>query len=338
MEIHHHHPLHPLTTMGVGGYAATYVRFDTVAEIQSYLRQGSLRKRQFLVLGGGSNLLFVNGYAGVLLHPQLLGITVLSESADSVLVSAMAGEKWDDLVQYAVHRGWGGIENLSHIPGSVGASAIQNIGAYGVEAQSVIESVDTISIADGHREVIDPQKCGFAYRYSHFKGPWQQRYIVTAVSFRLTLRPRLVDHYCGVADEVARIGAPTPANLRRAIIRIRRRKLPDPEVIGNAGSFFKNPIVPQSRCRELTEQFPDLPCYPLADGRFKLAAGWLIDSCGWRGAVRGRAGVYRDHALVLVNHGQASGQEIFELSEAIRRSVSDRFGLELEREVQVVRE
>ena len=336
MEILKNHPLAALTTFGVDASAETYARFVSEAEILHFLDRRPLTKRRWMVLGGGSNLLFVGDFDGVLLHPVLWGITVLEKSPEHVLVKAMAGEKWDDLVALAVASGWGGLENLSHIPGSVGASAVQNIGAYGVEVREVIQRIEAIAIPERRKVAIPPEACGFAYRYSHFKGPWRGRLLITAVVFRLCRQPALVTHYPGVLQAVERIGALNLESLRQAIIAIRQAKLPDPARLGNAGSFFKNPLVSRAQRDRLRSDFPDLPCYPQGEKGFKLAAAWLIDKCGWKGRVVGNAAVHEHQALVLVNRGGASGREIFDLSEAVRRSVRDKFGVDLEREVLVV--
>ena len=237
---------------------------------------------------------------------------------------------------FAVARGWGGIENLSLIPGHVGASVIQNIGAYGVEVRESVDTVEAISLDDGRRMTFSPEDCGFGYRFSRFKGDWRGRFIITAVVYRLLRRPGFVVHYPGVRAAVEGIGPLNLGNLRRAIIGIRESKLPDPAKIANAGSFFKNPVVSGTVLESLRKTFPDLPCYPQGGNRFKLPSGWLIERCGWKGRAVGNAAVHRDHALVLVNLGGARGREIYDLSERIRQSVMERFGVALEREVVVV--
>jgi UDP-N-acetylmuramate dehydrogenase len=336
MDIRKNHPLAPLTTFKVQASAETYIRFAAEDEILDFLACQPLANRRWMVLGGGSNLLFVEDFDGVLLHPALQGTAVLQARHGHVLVKAMAGEKWDDLVALAVANGWGGVENLSHIPGSVGASAVQNIGAYGVEVKDVIERIEAISIPERRMVTIRPQDCGFAYRYSHFKGPWQGRFLITAVVFRLCRQPALVTHYPGVLQAVEQIGALNLKNLRKAIVAIRQGKLPDPARLGNAGSFFKNPVVSQTLLDGLLHDFPDLPRYPQGAKGQKLAAAWLIEKCGWKGRAVGQAAVHDRQALVLVNRGGATGREIFDLSEAVRRSVYQKFGVELEREVLVV--
>jgi UDP-N-acetylmuramate dehydrogenase len=272
----------------------------------------------------------------VILHPALKGVEVVGCSREHVRLRAMAGENWDDLVAHAVANGWGGIENLSLIPGSVGASVVQNIGAYGVEIKGLVECVEAVSIETGRKEIFLPEHCGFAYRHSVFKGSLSGRYIITAVVLQLSRRPHLVLDYPGVREAVEQLGAPSLDTIRQAVTAIRKAKLPDPARVGNAGSFFKNPVVDGSRFQRLAARFPGLPGYRLPGDLFKIPAGWLIERCGWRGRVLGRAAVHDQQALVLVNLGGATGREILELAERVRRSVSETFGVELEREVVVV--
>lgn len=336
METRTDFSLKALNTFGVEAAAAQYIRFDEEREIGSFLGGRQHARRRRLVLGGGSNLLFVADFDGLVLHPQLKGIEVLDEDQASIRIKAMGGENWDDLVAHTVANGWGGLENLSLIPGSVGASAVQNIGAYGAEVKDVLERVEAIDIESLERVSFSSADCGFGYRYSHFKGPWSGRYIVTAVVFELSRQPRFVLDYPGVREAVESLGPVNLENLRQAVINIRQDKLPDPIDLGNAGSFFKNPTVGRRGLDELQARFTDLPHYPQKDGRFKLPAGWMIDRCGWKGRRLGRAGVHDRQALVLVNLGGATGREIFDLSEQVRASVCDAFGIDLEREVLVV--
>ena len=336
MEHRAHHSLTAMNTFGVETHAENYVRFVDPAEIADFLQHSPLAGAPRLILGGGSNLLFVGDVPGVVLHPVLRGIDVVGETDTHVLVRAMAGECWDDLVAVAVENGWGGLENLSRIPGSVGASVVQNIGAYGVEVASCTDHVQAIDLDTGKTQTIAAGECGFGYRHSHFKGPWAGRFMVTAVVFRMTRRPALCLDYPGVRAAVAALGPVSLTTVRRAIIQIREGKLPDPATLGNAGSFFKNPVVDGAVADNLAARHPDMPRYPQADGRYKLAAGWLIDQCGWKGRRLGRAAVHDRQALVIVNLGGATGQEILALSRRVRASVQERFGIRLEREVQVV--
>ena len=329
--------LQSLNTFGVEAAAAHYVRFDDGQEIARFLARQPAVDRRCLVLGGGSNILFVKDFNGLVLHPQLKGIEVLEMNEAAVRIKVMGGENWDDLVAYAVAHGWGGLENLSLIPGSVGASAVQNIGAYGVEVKDVIERVEAVDLDSLETVSHAGHTCGFGYRHSHFKGSWFGRYMITAVVFRLSRRPRFVIDYPGVREALQPHGPITLESLRQAIIAIRQAKLPDPACVGNAGSFFKNPVVDGATLDRMLGRFPDLPHYPQPDGYAKVPAGWMIEHCGWKGRRVGRAGVHDRQALVLVNLGGATGRDIFDLSEQIRVSVYDTFGIDLEREVLVLR-
>lgn len=290
-----------------------------------------------LVLGGGSNLLFVSDFAGLVIYPNIPGIVPEKEDANHVWVRAGAGVEWDDFVEFAVNKCWGGVENLSLIPGKVGAAPVQNIGAYGQEAADAIESVSGIDLRTGEEWEINAADCRFAYRNSIFKQELRGKFLVTSVLFRLTKFPQLNLSYDGVARMLEGIPEPSIADVRKVILDIRRSKLPDPAVIGNAGSFFKNPVVDAELVTQLEMNYPGMPQYAVNEpGKVKLSAGWLIDQCGWKGATRGGAGVHERHALVLVNRGEATGKEIYGLSEEIRKSVQERFGVDLEREVLVI--
>jgi UDP-N-acetylmuramate dehydrogenase len=328
--------LQALNTFHVEAAAATYVRFDSEGEIVDYLDRHPLDGDRCLILGGGSNLLFVDDFDGVVLHPLLMGIDVVKEDRAHIWVRAQAGENWDDLVAHSVASGWAGIENLSLIPGSVGASAVQNIGAYGVEVKHVIDRVEAISIESRQKVTLLPGACGFGYRSSHFKGRWTGAFIITAVIFKLNRQPDFVLDYPGVKTAVEDLGPINLKTIRQAITSIRQEKLPDPALIGNAGSFFKNPVIDGNTLARLCRRFPDLPHHPQGNNRFKLPAGWMIEHCGWKGKRVGKAAVHHQQALVLVNLGGAAGREILDLSERINRSVQDMFDIKLDREVRVV--
>ncbi len=336
MEVNTDFSLKPLNTFGVEAVAAGYVRFDEENEIIAYLDGRVSDAQRCLILGGGSNLLFVDDFDGWVLHPQLRGIDVVAWDRQHVRLRAMAGENWDDLVVHTVAQGWGGLENLSLIPGSVGASVVQNIGAYGVEIEKVIDRVEAISMESGEKITFSSGECGFGYRRSRFKTDWAGRFIITAVVFRLRRNPVFVLDYPGVREAVAAEGRPDLTAIRRAIVAIRRAKLPDPAEIGNAGSFFKNPVVDAGTLTAMLERWPDLPHFAQADDHFKLPAGWLVERCGWKGRHLGQAGVHHRQALVLVNLGGATGRDVLNLSEKIHTDVQARFGIDLEREVQVV--
>lgn len=289
-----------------------------------------------LILGGGSNLLFIKDFDGTIIHPEIGGLIIEEQKKESVIISSGAGIIWDDLVDWTVQRGYGGLENLSFIPGTVGASPVQNIGAYGVEVREIIEKVRTVSISDGKIKEFNNEECRFSYRNSIFKGELTGKYLVTRVFFRLTSQPIFKTGYGALKEEVRRLGPLSLNTIRRAVIKIRRNKLPDPQIMGNAGSFFKNPVVESSVADNLSSIYPDIPYYNDIPGYKKISAGWLIDQCGWKGKRIGNAGVHDRQALVLVNYGNASGRELLELSVEIAKSVSDKFGIELQREVEVI--
>jgi UDP-N-acetylmuramate dehydrogenase len=294
--------------------------------------------KPLLILGGGSNILFTSDFHGTILYPELYGIIKEKDEpgSENVIVSAGAGVSWDEFVAWTVSHGLGGVENLSLIPGKVGATPVQNIGAYGVEVKDLIEKVKTISTTDGSVRFFNNEECEFGYRNSFFKDRGKGRYLVTRVYYRLTARPVLNLSYESLKEEVNKLGEETLQNVRQGVINIRRSKLPDPEIIGNAGSFFKNPVVQNTEAEVLKKKYHDMPVYKDREGYMKLASGWLIDRCGWKGKRKGDAGVHEKQALVIVNYGNATGREIYSLSEEIKESVFQKFGIALEREVEVI--
>ena len=288
------------------------------------------------MLGGGSNVLFAGDYPGVVVMPRSGGVTV-REEADSVAVTAAAGHDWHRLVTHAVAHGWGGIENLSLIPGSVGAAPIQNIGAYGAQLSDVFVDLRAVPLDGGEPRAMDGAACAFGYRDSIFKHCLRDRMLITQVRLRLRMRPELNLEYAGVREELAQMGvaAPTVADVSRAIVRLRRRKLPDPATEPNAGSFFKNPVLPADRYERVRARCPRLAGVATGGG-YKVPAAQLIEACGLRGRRFGRAGVAERHALVLVNHGGASGAELIAAAMAVEDAVMERFEVRLEREVRVI--
>jgi UDP-N-acetylmuramate dehydrogenase len=315
-------PLAPLNTMAVEARCDRLVEFSAADDLPSVF--GTLSGR-WNVLGGGSNILLTGDYRGTLLRSTDRGI-----APDGALVRVGAGTAWDDFVAWSVRHGLWGVENLSHIPGTVGAAPVQNIGAYGVEAKDAIETVEVFDTESLTTRVMTAAECGFGYRDSVFKRGL--RGVITAVTFRLspTPRPRL-----DYGDLRARVSEPTLANIREAVVDVRRSKLPDPAETGNAGSFFKNPVVAAEVAERLKTEYPDMPLYDAADGLRKLAAGWLIDRAGWRGRSLGRAGVHAAQALVLVNLGGATGADILALARRIQSDVHARFGVSIETEVNI---
>ncbi|BBH12205.1 UDP-N-acetylmuramate dehydrogenase [Chromobacterium haemolyticum] len=331
----HHYPLKPLNTFGMDARARDFCQLDSLSDLPALLESPAYRAGPVLWLGGGSNLLFTRDYSGLVVKLGLRGIRLLEESGDDVIVEAAAGENWHGFVLHTLSQGWYGLENLSLIPGTVGASPIQNIGAYGVEAKDHIHQVVCADLDHGGAALtLDKADCRFGYRDSVFKHDAAGRLLVTAVRFRLSRTARLRTGYGDIQQELnaAGIAAPTPQDVSDAVIRIRSSKLPNPAELGNAGSFFKNPVLPAEQAQALLALHPALPHYPAADGKVKLAAGWLIDQCGLKGYRDGDAGVHARQALVLVNHGAASGDQMRALADKVRAEVRQRFGVELEPE------
>ena len=330
MKIIENCTLYGRNTFGMDVQADCLAEWSSPEELKALLGTVS---RPLLLIGGGSNLLFTGDFNGTVLHSTIGTIDVVKETADSVIVSAGAGVVWDDFVAYAVMHGWWGVENLSAIPGEVGASAVQNIGAYGVEAKDVIETVQTINLEDGTEREFSNRECRYAYRQSIFKNELKGRYAVTYVQFRLSRKPQPRLGYGALEQEVERIGGPTLANIRQAVISIRAGKLPDPKVLGNAGSFFMNPVISEREFNRIRSNYPDVPSYPAAEGMIKVPAGWLIEKTGWKGRSLGPAAVYDKQALVLVNKGGATGADIKRLADTIIGDVKLKFGITLSTEV-----
>ena len=321
-------------TFGIEAKVARFVEFASVCELKEFLGDGFTGKS--LVIGGGSNLLFVDDFNGTVFHSAIMDIDVVEETADDVLLCVGSGVNWDALVAYTVEKGWSGLENLSLIPGEVGASAVQNVGAYGVEAGDLIEKVETVRIADGTGCSFTKADCDFAYRHSIFKAAEKGRHIVTYVTYRLKKEAEFKLSYGNLKEKVEELGGATLANVRRAVCEIREAKLPNPEQIGSAGSFFMNPIVAAEKAAQLKEEYPAMPQYPLATGGVKLSAGWLIEQCGWKQTPHEHVGVYKHQALVVVNLGGATGREVLDFAEAVVASVKEKFGVCLNMEVNVI--
>ena len=324
----------PYNTFGIDVSASRFLEYASVAELKEYIAQGAVTT-PFLLIGGGSNLLFTKDYDGLILHSRIGGIEVTAEDSQTVSLRVGAGVVWDDFVACCVEHGWYGAENLSLIPGEVGASAVQNIGAYGVEVKDLITAVDTVNV-QGYGRVYSVEECEYAYRSSIFKRPENKSVFVTYVRFRLSKEERYTLDYGTIRQELAKYPAPTLPIVRKVIIEIRESKLPDPKVMGNAGSFFMNPIVAKEKLEALQRDYPRIPYYELPDGRVKIPAGWMIDQCGWKGKSLGPAAVHDKQALVLVNRGGAKGSDIVALSDAVRASVRDKFGIDIHPEVNVI--
>jgi len=318
-------------TFGINAKADYFVEYNSVEELQQFLPQ---QKGRVLHIGGGSNLLFTADFKGTVLHSRIGGIEIVHEDETSVHLKVGAAVIWDDLVAYAVEKGWSGIENLSIIPGETGAAAVQNIGAYGVEAKDVILQVYAVEMATGKIRVFENRECHYAYRQSVFKNEFKGMYAITHVVIKLS---KIFEPKIGYGDIRKTLGDEelTPLKVRNVIIDIRNQKLPDPKVLGNAGSFFMNPVVEYSKYEELKNIYPDIPAYILENG-VKIPAGWLIDQSGWKGRALGKAAVHDKQALVLVNRGGAEAADIVRLSDEVRKTVRKKFGIDIHPEVNFI--
>ncbi len=335
-EILKNHSLRGMNSFHLDVHAEEYCECNSVKDIQQLILSPSFLKRKTLILGEGSNILFSGDFPGLVVRPMIRGIEIIREDRDTVWVRAGAGENWDGFVAWSTNWGFGGIENLSLIPGSVGSSPIQNIGAYGAEVENTIQEVSAIDVLTGQALTFSKEACRFGYRDSIFKREWKGKCMISSVTFRLRKKPELNLSYGPVAEKMSAEKYQDVGTLRKIVIEIRRSKLPDPEELGNAGSFFKNPVVPGDLYEKLLEEFPGIPSYPSPGGSRKVPAAWLIEQCGWKGKRQGDAGCYEKQPLVLVNHGSASGQDILELAALIEADVMERFGIGLEREVNVI--
>jgi len=334
LSILHDQPLDSFNTFRIPARARHYLRVDSADQLAAVRADPALAGLPRLVLGGGSNLLFTRDVDGLVLHMTGQGREVIGEENGKILVRAQAGENWHGFVRFTLEQGLGGLENLSLIPGTVGAAPIQNVGAYGVETRDVFHSLSAYDMASGQIRTLDAAACRFGYRDSIFKHADGANLVVLDVTFALprAWQPNLRYAELGNAVQEAGLSAPTPNDIGLLVEAIRRRKLPDPREIGNAGSFFKNPVVASAECARLIALFPDMVHHAQPDGTYKLAAGWLIDQCGWKGKHLGAAGVYHKQALVLVNLGQATGQDVVRLAAAIQADVAARYGVALEPE------
>ncbi len=337
MNLLENYSLKKLNTFGIDASAKYFLEVNSVADVQAFLEDKKINTELRLILGGGSNMLFTKNFDGVVVKNCIKGIELLKEDSENYYVKAGAGESWHGFVMNCINNNYAGVENLSLIPGSVGAAPIQNIGAYGVEQKEVFFELEAIDLKEKKSVTINKSDCQFGYRDSIFKREAKGKYIIASVTFKLFKKPKLNTSYGAINQEMEKMGVKeiSIATISQAVCNIRKSKLPNPEVLGNAGSFFKNPTISAEQFQAIKKKFPDLVAYP-SDVNFKLAAGWLIEQCGWKGKHVGNTGVHKDQALVLVNYGNANGSEVFELSGKIMESVKEKFNVELEREVVVV--
>jgi UDP-N-acetylmuramate dehydrogenase len=336
MQIEENISLKPFNTFGIDAKARRFASFSNREELAQLISDE--QRLPVFILGGGSNILLTRNFEGLVAKNEVKGIIELHEDEEHVYVRVGAGENWHQFVQYCLKRDWAGIENLSLIPGNVGASPMQNIGAYGVELAEVFWSLEAFHLKETKTVTFTLSDCAFGYRESVFKNKYKDQFAILTVTFRLRKRPIFHTSYGALQEELEKMGVKelTIQAISQAVINIRTSKLPDPKQIGNAGSFFKNPEVTKAKYESLKEKFPAIVAYSLVNGNHKLAAGWMIEQCGWKGFREGDAGVHPKQALVLVNYGDANGKQIYDLSEKIAQSVYNKFGVSLEREVNIV--
>jgi UDP-N-acetylmuramate dehydrogenase len=338
MQVLENFSLQSLNTFGIECKTRFYTEINSKEELKEVIQTQQLSYLPWLILGGGSNLLFTKDFEGLVVKNNIKGIELTKEDDDHYFVRAGAGENWHKLVMHCIENNYAGMENLSLIPGNVGASPMQNIGAYGVEIKDVFEELEAVDLKTGEIKVFSKEECRFGYRESIFKHELKNKFLITSVTYRLRKKPKFNTSYGAIEQELEQMGVKELSiiAISQAVINIRSSKLPDPAKIGNAGSFFKNPVVAKEHFEVLKEKYPAIPAYPQADGNVKLAAGWLIEKCGWKGFRKGNCGVHEKQALVLVNYGGATGKEIFDLSEDLIKSVNKQFNVTLEREVNIV--
>ena len=337
MKIQENISLKPFTTFGIDKKAIFFTTVETLNELKAALLAAKEKQLPVFILGGGSNILLTRDIEGLVIKLEIKGINLVKEEGDQLWVEVGAGEMWHGLVLHSIAKDWAGLENLSLIPGTVGASPMQNIGAYGVEIKDVFDSLKAMHRETLEMQSFDAEACQFGYRESVFKHAFKDKFVITSVTFRLSKTPNFHLEYGAIREVLAANGIDQPSihSISDAVIQIRQSKLPDPKEIGNAGSFFKNPTIPNAQFDELKASYPSIPGYPSAEG-VKVAAGWLIEQTGWKGKRIGEVGVHAKQALVLVNYGGGTGEEIKKLSEQIQASVYDKFGVQLQAEVNFI--
>ena len=329
----------PYNTFGIQVNARFFCKIGTVAQLQELIGSSLYKKEPRLILGGGSNILFTKDFQGLVVHVEMMGIETLMETDERILIKVGAGESWHDFVMHCVNRDWGGIENLSLIPGTVGAAPIQNIGAYGIEIANVIERVEGVDASTGLVRLFEKDECRFEYRQSAFKLELKEKIFISSVTLTLTKKNHRFDiHYGAIRDTLQqhRVDEVTVKKISDAVIQIRQSKLPDYRKVGNAGSFFKNPTMTKERLQQLQKNYPQVPFYPSDNQNVKVPAGWLIEQCGWKGKRTNNIGVHALQALVLVNYGGGTGEEILQLAEQIQSSVKEKFDVHLTPEVNII--
>ncbi len=338
MNVIENYPLIKLNTFGIDVKAKYFTSINTVNELIEIKKSEKFKDHELLILGGGSNILFTKDFNGLVILNNIKGKEIVDQNDDSIILKIGAGENWHELVMYCVDNGWGGIENLSLIPGNTGTAPMQNIGAYGVEIKETFVELEALEISSGKIVKFSNSECEFGYRESVFKNKMKNKYIILNITLELNKNPILNINYGDVKAilETKKIETPTIKDVSNAIISIRQRKLPDPKKIGNSGSFFKNPIIDINLLKLIEKKYPNVVSYKINENKFKIAAGWMIEKAGWKGKKFNNFGVHENQALVLVNYGLANGKEIFNLSEKIILDIKEKFGITLEREVNII--
>lgn len=338
MKLLQNHSLKNLNTFGVNARSKYFVEISSESDLVELLDDKMFQSQRKIIIGGGSNILFTKDFEGVIIKTSLSGINLAEESKKDVIVESGAGTIWDDLVAYCVEKNYGGIENLTSIPGSVGAAPIQNIGAYGQEFSDTFFSLSGYNVENNEKKIFTKDKCKFSYRSSVFKEELKNKFIITSIRLKLSKVPKANMKYKSLGDYFLKkeINNPTIEDVRKAVAEIRQSRLPDPKVIGNAGSFFKNPEISFETFNNLKSEFPDIINFPSGKEKIKIAAGWLIEKCGWKGKRIGDVGTSPDHALVICNYGKATGNEILEFAMRIKEEVTNKFGITLQEEVNIL--
>jgi len=338
MQIEHNISLKPYNTFGIDVKAKAIASFSSADDLREILKDNDLKQLPKLILGGGSNLLFTKDFDGLVLKNNISGIACIKEDKDYFYVKAGAGENWHEFVMTCLKNNWAGLENLSLIPGNVGASPMQNIGAYGIEIKDRFDHLEAFNLETGKVEIFDAASCEFGYRESVFKRRFKDKYVIISVTFKLLKNPDYQVKYGAITTELEEMGVDDLSihAISQAVINIRNSKLPNPKDLANAGSFFKNPVISAEQWEKISASHPEIPNYPAPGNQIKLAAGWLIEHAGWKGKRIGNVGMHARQALVLVNYGGATGQELYDHSTRVKNSVFEKFGVELEREVNIV--
>ena len=338
MQIQEGQSLKSMNTFGIDAKAKYLCNIREQSDLEALIQTDLFKKEKHLILGGGSNILLTQDYDGLVIKNKLRGISLINEDDDSISLKVMSGEVWHELVLYCVENNWAGIENLSLIPGSVGAAPMQNIGAYGVELKSVFIELEALHLETGEIHTFDTEKCDFGYRQSIFKNRLKGQYFILSIIIKLHKKPKLHLAYGAISKTLQSFGKNNPSiqDVSQAVIHIRQSKLPDPAELGNSGSFFKNPIIENEQYQQLKAKFPDLVAYPAGKKHTKLAAGWLIEQCGYKGKRYGDTGAHQHQALVLVNYGNAKGADIWNLALKIQASVKAKFGVDIKPEVNII--